>query len=135
MSLNSSPAASPTSAGFKPEARSRVTNGKQLFLGAVDGRSREARRWRDLYHSFLNQTGNKHDQMVRSLASLVLRREQLDARIAVGEDIDTDLLLRLCGTINRTMAKLGIVADDEDEGVDVTEQVIAHIHAQAEALP
>ena len=32
----------------KPSARSRVSNGKDLFLGGVDGRSAYARRYRDI---------------------------------------------------------------------------------------
>ncbi len=33
--------------------RSRVTNGKSLFLERVDGRSLTARRYRDLYQAFI----------------------------------------------------------------------------------
>jgi hypothetical protein len=76
-----------------PSCRSRVTNGKVLVAG-IDGRSRHARRLRDLYHAFLDQTGGRHEVMVRSLSSLVLRREQLDARIAAGGDVNTYELLR-----------------------------------------
>ncbi len=37
--------------------RSRVTNGKALFLERVDGRSLTARRYRDLYQAFIADLG------------------------------------------------------------------------------
>ncbi len=37
--------------------RSRVTNGKALFLERVDGRSLTARRYRDLYQAFIGDSG------------------------------------------------------------------------------
>jgi len=72
----------------RPTARSRITNGAQLFFVAVDGRSRMARRWRDLFREYMTRTDCRQEQMCRSLASLIARREQLDASIANGGDAD-----------------------------------------------
>ena len=38
-------------------SRTRVTNGKALFLDGVDGRTLAARRYRDLFHSFVSDLG------------------------------------------------------------------------------
>ena len=40
-------------------SRSRVTNGKALFLERVDGRSLTARRYRDLYQAFIADLGGR----------------------------------------------------------------------------
>ena len=41
----------------KPEARSRVSNGKDLFLDGVDGRSAIARRYRDILAQLTSDIG------------------------------------------------------------------------------
>lgn len=117
----------------KPTARSRVTNGKRLHAGGVDGRSRQARRWRDHFRSYLAQTGGRHPDLCRALASLLVQRELLDARLASGESVDPLELVRVVGAIGRVMAQAGIVADDDDarEPYDATEEAIARL----EALP
>ena len=74
-------------------SRSRIANGA---LG-IDLRTRTGRRWRDCYLELMAQTGGRHVQMVRSLASLIVQREKLDADLARGEPVDSDELLRLCG--------------------------------------
>jgi hypothetical protein len=41
-----------------PTTRSRITNGKQMLAG-IDGRSAEARRYRDLAMSFADDLGGR----------------------------------------------------------------------------
>lgn len=113
----------------KPTARSCVTNGSGLFLGAVDGRSREARRWRDLFRHYMVETDSRNEQLCRQLASLVVRREALDSEVAAGKPVDIDLLLRLSSEIRRSMTRLGLLADPEDEPIDATDQVVAALKA------
>ena len=93
---------------------SRITNGSRLLDG-IDARSKHARRWRDLYRDFLARTGGHHDQGCRQLASLIVAREILDARLARGEDVNSLHLVRLAGAINRTLARLNLAADDNIE--------------------
>src|SRR5680860_541548 len=106
--------------------RSAVTNGSRLGIG-IDGRTRQARRWRDVYTDLMARTGSRHEQLCRSLASLVLQREQLDADLARGETVDTDELIRVVGAISRLTTKIGIVADEPVP--DATEEVVRHIRA------
>ena len=95
----------------KLKGRSAVSNGSTLLIG-VDDRSRSARRFRDLYHGYLEQTGGEHDELCRQAATLVLQRERLDAAVVRGEPVDPSHLVRLAGSINRTLAKLGFVAGE-----------------------
>lgn len=94
----------------KPTACSRITNGNQLFVG-VDGRTRDARRWRDLFRQFMAETGNRNETLCRSLASMVIMREALDAALAKGEPVDPQDLIRVCGAISRLMTKLNLVEE------------------------
>jgi hypothetical protein len=91
--------------------RSKVTNGSLLGYG-FDMRSREGRRWRDIYRQYMEASGNRHEQLCRGLASLVLRREQLDGAMARGEHVDADLLIKLSGEIRRTLTRLNINTAD-----------------------
>jgi hypothetical protein len=124
------PADSARLVAAKPTARARVSNGSQLFLDRVDGRSAAARRWRDLYRGFLTQTGGRNEVMVRTLASLCLQRDVIDARLARGELIDSSELVSVAGAISRLATKLGIVTDEPIE--DGTADAIRALRAQRE---
>ena len=97
----------------KLKARSAISNGSTLFTG-VDGRSRGARRFRDLYHDYLNQTGGRHDELCRQAATLVLQRERLDVALVKGEPVDPSHLVRLAGAINRTLARLNLLSGEPE---------------------
>jgi hypothetical protein len=99
--------------GNKRYGRAAVTNGTFLFLG-VDHRSRAARRFRDLYRSYLKQTNGRHDELCKQAAALVLKRELLDADLVVGKHVDISDLVKLSGAINRTLARLNLSAKDPD---------------------
>jgi hypothetical protein len=100
-------------APFKLKARSAVSNGKTLIAG-IDGRSRDARRFRDLYRHYMSLTGGMHDEMCRSLASLGLQRERLDAAAVRGEFVDPFHLIRIINAINRTLARLNWVSGEPE---------------------
>src|SRR5262249_56160555 len=55
--LENMPSGSAAPARAKPEARSRVTNGKSTFLDTVDGRSVLARRYRDILGQLVSDVG------------------------------------------------------------------------------
>ncbi len=64
--------------------RSRVTNGKALFLERVDGRSLTARRYRDLYQAFMADLGGTETvseaqaQLARRCAAMACIAEQME---------------------------------------------------------
>lgn len=95
-------------------ARSRISNGNALLAG-VDGRSIHARRFRDLVLKYRALTGDRPEaeDLVRSIAALIVYREALDSKIARGEIVDTEYLVRLAGGINRGLTKIWLLVADE----------------------
>jgi hypothetical protein len=95
----------------KPEARSRVTNGKDLFFERIDGRSRTARRFRDLLDELARDLGGSlttgEQAVLRQAAGLLLRAEQLQAEIVKGSvPIDADEIVRTANASTRLLASL-----------------------------
>ncbi len=103
--------------------RSRVTNGKTLFLERVDGRSLTARRYRDLYQAFIADLGGMatvseaQTQLARRCAAMACIAEQMEAEFVAGDGYDLERYLHLVGTLARTLTKLGL----ERRACDVTE--------------
>jgi hypothetical protein len=81
--------------------------------GGADGRSRPARRWRDLYLGFTAELGNRkpttsEDAQLRQAATLALRSEKLTTMAAAGGRIDSAELTSLCGELRRVLRTLGL---------------------------
>ena len=109
-------------------ARSRVTNGRTLLVG-VDGRSKRARRYRDLLTDFVGRTNGRHADLCRALAAMCMERERLEAKMVAGEQIDTDMLVRLAGEIRRSCERVGIVTEADDGGGDPVANTAAALAA------
>ena len=90
--------------------RSRITNGTRL---GVDLRTSTGRRWRDIFADAMRRTRGSHEQLCRSLATLTIEHEALDAAVVGGRDIDPLHLIRLAGAIKRTLDRLDLVAPAE----------------------
>lgn len=129
MSAKKKPADSPRPVAAKNTHRSRITNGK-LFSG-VDLRRKCARRWRDLYADLMGRAGGKHEQTCRALASVILQREVLDARLASGEPVDPLHLVRLSGEARRLMARLETLAESGPLPADAPGWLIGQREASA----
>ncbi len=103
-------------------SRTRVTNGKALFLDGVDGRTLAARRYRDLFHSFVSDLGGMditseaQRQLARHCATMSCQAEVMEAEFIAGDDTDWDQYLHLVGTLSRALSRLGI----ERKALDVT---------------
>ena len=101
--------------GVRPKSTaSRVTNGSQLFLPGVDGRSAVARRARDIFDAICIDLGG-HDQLseaqkqlVRRAAIISIECEQMESRSAAGEGMDLDLFGKLTDRLGRTLQRLEI---------------------------
>jgi hypothetical protein len=92
--------------------RARVSNGIRLLNG-VDGRSAEARRYRDLIASLAADLGgdpNKLSESVKALirqtAAAVVVSERLQARIVRDEVVDLEQATRVANTASRCLARL-----------------------------
>jgi hypothetical protein len=95
------------------KARSRVSNGSAT-LPAVDGRSAVVRRFRDIVGQITADQGGAERlsearlQLVRRFAAAAVLAEQLEARLARGEQIDVAQHALLCSTLVRVAQRIGI---------------------------
>jgi len=93
--------------------RSRVTNGTRLLEG-VDGRSAEARRYRDLCMSFADDCGGAASlteaqrSLVRQCAMLAVQSEKHQAAMIRGEDVNVEQQTRVANSLSRTLSRLGV---------------------------
>lgn len=96
-----------------PTLRSRVTNGKQL-LANVDGRTADARRYRDLCLSLADDLGGAaglteaQRALVRQAAAMIVQSERLQSAVLRGELVDVEQLTRLANAATRILTRLGI---------------------------
>jgi hypothetical protein len=99
-----------------PSNRSRVSNGRAI-LPFTDGRSAEARRYRDLCAAIVNDRGGLSKcsesllSLIRRFAAQSVLAEQLEARIARGETMDNAAVAvhsQLSSTLVRLSNKIGI---------------------------
>jgi hypothetical protein len=97
----------------KSHARSRVSNGRDV-LPNVDGRSLIARRYRDVVNAILvdqggeDQCSESRKQLVRRFAAAAVLAEQLEAKLARGEEIDIAEHVMLSSTLVRLAQRIGI---------------------------
>ena len=132
------PAESPGLALRKPEARSRVTNGKDVLPG-VDGRSMIARRYHDVCAAVAADQGGAERisearmQLIRRFAAAACLAEDMEARMAAGQKLDVREHALLCSTLVRLGHRIGIdrVPQDIDGGGMTLEQWMANRRPQA----
>jgi hypothetical protein len=93
--------------------RSRMTNGTAL-LPDIDGRSAIARRFKDITSGILADQGGADQcsesrlQLVRRFAAAAVLAEQMESRLANGEQIDIQEHALLCSTLTRLAQRIGI---------------------------
>jgi hypothetical protein len=91
--------------------RSKVSNGTQLLPG-IDGRSPDARRFRDLVASFAADLGGMgalseaEMAIVRAAAAMTAQSERTQAAIVNGSDVDAEQLTRLMNSQQRALRAL-----------------------------
>jgi hypothetical protein len=97
----------------KSHGRSRVSNGNDL-LPDVDGRSVIARRYRDISTAILVDQGGadacseSRKQLVRRFAAAAVLAEQMEARLANGENIDISDHALLVSSLVRIARQIGV---------------------------
>jgi hypothetical protein len=88
-------------------SRSSLSNGR---LSGVDGRTKDARRFRDLVEQFSSDVGGVSSeaerQLVKSAATLVIEGEKLQARCAAGEEVDASRLGHLANASLKILREL-----------------------------
>ena len=92
--------------GRKEYGRSRVSNGNKA-LPETDGRLRISRRFRDIANFILVDQGGidacseSRKQLIRRFAAAAVLAEQMEAKLARGEEIDVNTHALLCSTLTR----------------------------------
>jgi hypothetical protein len=96
----------------RPTARSRVSNGKDLFLDGVDGRSTLARRYRDILAQFVSDLGGDPSEaqsiIARRATTLACWCEQQEAKAAAGESLNIAEFATATNTLRRLLNDLGL---------------------------
>src|ERR1700689_2876252 len=109
----SSSAESPAMASRPLTVRSALTN-DPLKLRGIDGRSVDARRYRDGAIALADDLGGQDKLnesskiLVRQAAALTVQVEGLQSKIVAGGAIDLEQLTRLSNVLGRTLHRLGI---------------------------
>jgi hypothetical protein len=123
----------------KSHGRSSVSNGKILHANSagIDGRSHNARRFRDLVRAHEASLGGNLSEidmaLVRTAAALTLKSEQLQADLAAGKDVDSDALIRLASTSRRALAAVSAKAIDRKPTAMTLQEYLAAKGAAVEA--
>jgi hypothetical protein len=97
----------------KAQARSRVSNGRDVLPG-VDNRTMIARRFFDVCQAMisdaagLDRCSEARLQLIRRFAAAAVMAEEMEARLAKGEQIDVAEHAQLSSTLVRLAARIGI---------------------------
>jgi hypothetical protein len=95
-----------------PSTRNAVSNGSRLHRRGIDGRTRDAKRFRDLFESFARQLGGEAHlseadrALARMAASLTVKSEAMQAQVAKGGEVDAEQLVRVSNSLSRVLSRL-----------------------------
>ncbi len=127
------PSDSAVNTAASPTTRSRLTNGRELFLADVDGRSREARRYRDVYVALIAHLGGEAHasetkrHLAKRASALIVWAEIEEARLATGETLDVQTYTTAVNALRRLLGDLGL----ERVARDVTPPLADYLKAKA----
>jgi hypothetical protein len=94
--------------------RSKITNGHAAMLPGVDGRTAQARRFKDITAQIvadqagLSECSEARLQLIRRFAASAVLAEQLEAQLARGKEIDVARHALLCSSLVRLAQRIGI---------------------------
>ena len=96
----------------KPSARSRVSNGKDLFVGGVDGRTAYARRYRDILAQLTSDIGGDPREaqsiIIRRATQLAVWCDQAEADAAGGLPLNMTEYCTATNALRRLLLDLGL---------------------------
>jgi hypothetical protein len=91
------------------------TTRSRLAIAELDGRSSQARKFKDVLRALAEDVGGvdnltpRQSMTLRTAASLQFRIEELQAQIVRGESLNTGELTKLTGIVSRLLAGLRTV--------------------------
>lgn len=95
-------------------ARSAIANGTTLWIDGVDGRSREARRFRDVYGDLVAHLGGSdyatepQKHLARRAAALVVWAEMAESKLATDGDLNIQNYTTTANTLRRLLQDIGL---------------------------
>jgi hypothetical protein len=127
--------------------RSRVTNGKQMFVEG-DGRSPWARRWRDLIELHVSDLGGAaalseaQRSLVKRASTIEIELEQIEGRLSEGKAQDLALYATATAHSRRVFEALGLERKARDMGSIIDGKAVpvewsplrARLYAEAERI-
>jgi hypothetical protein len=122
----------------KSHARNSVSNGRDV-LPNVDGRSLIARRYRDISGAIivdqggLDRCSESRLQLIRRFAAAAVLAEQLESRLANGEQVDINEHATLSSTLVRLASRIGIDRVPKDVTPSLRDILQAEADVAAEA--
>ena len=114
--------------------RSRVSNGADLFIAPADGRSREARRFRDVFGDMLAHLGGDdrvsepRRHLAKRATALIVWCETVEARLAAGEELDVAPYTTAINSLRRLLTDLGL----DPATRDITPSLTDYLRERAE---
>jgi hypothetical protein len=93
--------------GRKDYGRDKLTNGSKT-LPDTDGRLRIARRFRGIANAGTELCSESRRQLIRRFSAACVLAEDLEGRLARGEEIDVERHALLCSTLTRLAQRIGI---------------------------
>jgi hypothetical protein len=118
--MMSEPSCEPVPERHLKKGRSRITNGKSLFLDNLDQRAPAARLFRDIYQRVLadqggiDQLSELQTQISRRAAALCTMAVLAETKLAGGEEVNIGEFVSLVNALNRTGAQLGLARIQKD---------------------
>jgi hypothetical protein len=124
----------PRNRGASKLSRSRVTNGKRLFLDAeIDQRTGIARRFRDLVEMHTADLGGPgglseaQAQLIRRVSMLEVRLEEAEGRMVAGDPaVDLEEFARISSHLRRLWEALGVRRVAKDVTPTLSDIIAAH---------
>jgi hypothetical protein len=121
-------------AGMSRHHRSAVTNRTKLFaIEGMDGRTGQARRYRDILTQIecdlggIDNLSEAQLQLCRRAATLSFTAESMEADVVAGKPFDIDLFGQLTDRLGRCLQRLGL----ERKPRDVTPTLQSYLAAKA----
>jgi hypothetical protein len=100
--------------------RSRISNGRSLFLDQIDQRSSAARLFRDIFQKVVSDQGGADRlselqlQISRRAAALSTMAILVETKLAGGEEVNIGEFVSLVNALNRTGSQLGLQRFQKD---------------------